>query len=67
MCYGSRCGVSGLLSGLAAPYLGSVISTNVSYALVYVFLTAAAAAVVSCIVICKVKKEWKTDGNSGCI
>lgn len=55
-------GVSGLLSGLATPYLGSVISTNVSYALVYVFMTV--AAVVSCIVICKVKKEWKTDGNS---
>ncbi len=58
-------GVSGLLSGLATPYLGSVISTNVSYALVYVFMTA--AAVVSCVVICKIKREWKTDGNSRCI
>lgn len=58
-------GLSALISGLATPYLGSVISTNTSYILVYIFLTA--AAVVSCVIICKIKRGWRTDGLSRCI
>lgn len=46
-------GVSGIVSGLATPYLGSVISQNTSYAIVYVFLTAMAVA--SVFIIRKIK------------
>lgn len=35
-------GVSGLISGLSTPYMGSVISQNTMYLLVYIFLTAVA-------------------------
>ncbi len=35
-------GISGLLSGLSTPYLGSLVSQNVTYVLVYVFLTVSA-------------------------
>lgn len=47
----------GIVSGLATPYLGSVISQNVSYAITYGFLTAMAAVAVVAIV--KIKAAWK--------
>ena len=50
-------GVTGIISGLATPYLGSVISQNVSYVLVYAFLTVVAVA--SVIVIRKVKEVFR--------
>ena len=50
-------GVTGIISGLATPYLGSVISQNVSYVLVYAFLTV--VAVVSVLVIRKVKEVFR--------
>ena len=50
-------GVSGIVSGLATPYLGSVISQNTSYVIVYVFLTAIAVA--SVIVIRKIKVAFQ--------
>jgi len=49
----------GIISGLATPYLGSVISQNVSYAITYVFLTAMAAVAVVAIV--KIKAAWKVE------
>lgn len=48
--------ISPVLSGLATEYLGNVISTGMSYVLVYIFLTA--IAVVSVIVIRRLKKTW---------
>ena len=50
-------GVSGIVSGLATPYLGSVISQNTSYVIVYMFLTAIAVA--SVIVIRKIKVAFQ--------
>ena len=44
---------SAIISGLATPYLGSVISQNASYVIIYVFLTA--MAVVSVVAIRKIK------------
>lgn len=49
--------ISPLLSGLATEYLGNVISTGVSYVLVYIFLTA--IAVGSVVIIKKLKKSWE--------
>lgn len=47
----------GILGGLATPYLGSVISQNVSYVITYVFLTA--MAVVAVIAIRKIKVAFQ--------
>lgn len=49
--------VSPIISGLATEYLGNVISTNVSYVLIYSFLTV--VAVVSIVVIIKLKKKFQ--------
>ena len=46
----------GIIGGLATPYLGSVISQNVSYAITYVFLTS--MAVIAILVIRKIKAEF---------
>ncbi len=51
--------VSGLISGLSTPYMGSVISENTGYVLTYGFLTI--MAVVSLVIILKVKKEFKKE------
>lgn len=48
--------VTPLLSGLATEYMGNVISANTSYVIVYAFLTV--VAVVSGIVIVKLKKKF---------
>ena len=52
-------GVTVIISGLATPYLGSVISQNVSYVLIYIYLTA--MAVLSVIIIRKIKAAWMTE------
>lgn len=49
--------VSPLLSGLSTDYLGSVISQNTAYILIYIFLTLVAAG--SVVLICRIKKQWK--------
>ena len=49
----------GIIGGLATPYLGSVISQNVSYVITYVFLTAMAAVAVWA--IRKTKVVWKAE------
>lgn len=49
--------VSPLLSGLSTDYLGSVMSQNTAYVLIYAFLTLIAAG--SVIVIVRIKKLWK--------
>jgi len=49
----------GIIGGLATPYLGSVISQNVSYVITYIFLTAMAAVAVEAIV--KIKAAWKVE------
>lgn len=56
-------GVTGIISGLATPYLGSVISQNVSYVLIYIYLTA--MAVLSVIIIRKIKAAWMTEAAVG--
>lgn len=48
--------VTPLLNGLATPYLGSVVSQNTAYVLVYLYLTA--IAVGSIVFIIKMRKEW---------
>lgn len=48
--------VTPLLNGLATPYLGSVVSQNTAYVLVYLYLTA--IAVGSVVFIIKMKKWW---------
>ncbi len=48
-----------IIGGLATPYLGSVISQNVSYVITYVFLTAMAA--VAIVAICKIRAAWKVE------
>lgn len=54
--------VSAVLSGMSTEYLGSVLSQDMSYVLVYIFLTL--AAIVSGIYIFHMKKVWKTtEGN----
>jgi len=49
--------VSPLVSGLATPYLGNVISAEVSYVIIYGFLTA--VGVGSVVLIRKICKMWK--------
>lgn len=54
--------VSAVLSGMSTEYLGSVLSQNMSYVLVYIFLTLVAIA--SSIYIFRMKKVWiTTEGN----
>lgn len=48
-----------IIGGLATPYLGSVISQNVSYAITYVFLTA--MAVIAILAIRKIKVEFRSE------
>ena len=47
----------GIIGGLATPYLGSVISQNVSYVITYVFLTS--MAVVAVVAIRKIKVAFQ--------
>lgn len=56
-------GVTAIVSGMATPYLGSVISQNVSYVIIYVYLTA--MAVVSVLVIRKIKATWVEEVAQG--
>jgi len=49
----------GIIGGLATPYLGSVVSQNVSYVITYVFLTAMAAVAIMAIV--KIRAAWKVE------
>lgn len=49
----------GIIGGLATPYLGSVVSQNLSYVITYVFLTAMAA--VAIIAIGKISAAWKAE------
>lgn len=49
----------GIIGGLATPYLGSVVSQNVSYVITYVFLTVMAA--VAIIAISKIRAAWKAE------
>lgn len=49
----------GIIGGLATPYLGSVVSQNISYIITYVFLTAMAA--VAIVAICKIRAAWKVE------
>jgi len=49
----------GIIGGLATPYLGSVVSQNVSYAITYVFLTAMVAVAV--VAIGKIRAAWKAE------
>ena len=46
----------GIISGLATPYMGSIISQNTSYVIIYIYLTVMAAGAIA--FISKVKKEW---------
>lgn len=54
-------GAVGVISGLATPYLGSVISQNVSYVIIYVYLTVMAAVAV--FAIHKVKTAWSAEAE----
>lgn len=56
-------GVSAVVSGMSAPYLGSVVSQNVSYVIIYVFLTL--MAILSVYIIIKIKKAWKPETVEG--
>lgn len=49
--------ISPLISGLATDYLGNVITTEVSYVIVYIFLTAVAVSAV--MIIRRLKKGWE--------
>ena len=51
--------VSGLISGMSTPYMGNVITENTGYVLVYGFLTI--MALISVVIILKVKKEFKKE------
>lgn len=51
-------GVSAVVSGMATPYMGSMISQNVSYVIIYVFLTVIAVA--SVVVIRKIKNSFES-------
>ena len=55
-------GVSGLIMGLSTPYMGSVITQNTMYVMVYIFLTA--CAVGSVYVIAKIRKEMETSAEA---
>lgn len=48
--------ISPVVSGLATPYLGNVISQTTSYVIIYIFLTA--VAIGSVVLIRKIKKNW---------
>ena len=48
--------VTAILSGLSAEYLGSVVSLNISYVIIYVFLTI--VAVLSILGIRVIRKKW---------
>lgn len=48
--------VSGLVSGMSTPYMGSVISQNTAYILIYGFLTI--MAVISVVIILRIKKKF---------
>ena len=54
--------VSPIISGLATSYLGNVISTEVSYVIIYGFLTA--VGVGSVVLIRQICKKWKSE--EGC-
>lgn len=47
---------SGIVNGMATPYLGSVISQNTAYVIIYVVLAGIAAGAVVC--IRKIKGQW---------
>lgn len=49
----------GIISGLATPYMGSVISQNTSYVIIYIYLTVMVAGAIA--VSCKIKNEWTKD------
>lgn len=49
--------VSALLSGLATPYMGNVVSTGTSYVFVYIFLTVMAAVMATVVVL--TGKMWR--------
>lgn len=51
--------ISPMISGLAAPYLGSVITEGTSYVIIYSFLTVVAIA--SLVTIVMIGKKWKAD------
>ena len=55
-------GISGLIMGLSTPYMGSVITQNTMYVMVYIFLTA--CAVGSVYVIAKIRKEMETSAEA---
>lgn len=55
-------GVAAVVSGMSTPYLGSVISQNVSYVMIYVFLTI--MAVLSVCIISKIRKAWLQPQNT---
>ena len=56
-------GVSAVVSGMSTPYLGAVGSQNVSYVIIYVFLTL--MAVLSVYIIIKIKKAWRSEMVEG--
>ena len=56
-------GVSAVVSGMSTPYLGAVVSQNVSYVIIYVFLTL--MAVLSVYIIIKIKKAWRSEMVEG--
>ena len=55
-------GVTAIVSGLATPYLGSVLSQTASYVIIYVYLTAVAVA--SVIVLRKIKQSWSEERSA---
>lgn len=54
--------VSPVVSGLATPYLGNVISTETAYVIIYGFLTA--VGIGSVVLIRKICKMWKNEKES---
>ena len=50
---------SGLISGMATPYMGQVISQSTSYVIIYVFLTLMAALCVGIVV--NIRKRWSVE------
>ena len=51
--------ISPIISGLAAPYLGSVITEGTAYVIIYGFLTV--VAITSFVVIVMIGKKWKAE------
>ncbi len=51
--------ISPIISGLATPYLGNVITVEMSYVIIYSFLTLVAIA--SMIVVVVIGKKWKAE------